>query len=139
MSTLGTELASPPTATQRCPRCRRFRDLAEFSPSQRGVIGRYCKACSNDYRRRNRRARRPPSYVVMHVRIRKHRGPASQYTCWECGERQAMDWAYNHDDPSPVVGKWKGERVVYSIDVMRYRALCRRCHSTLDAKLRSGR
>ena len=76
--------------------------------------------CMNEYRRRQRRAKRPPGYGAMHARITKLRGPARQYRCWESGERQAMDWAFAHDDPEPVIGKWKNERVIYSIDIMRY-------------------
>jgi hypothetical protein len=124
-------------STQRCPRCRQRRDTGQFSPSQVGITGRYCRPCLNEYRRRRRRAKKPPGYAATHLRVNRYRGPASRHVCWDCRQRQARDWSYDHTDELEVIGVWNGRKVAYSLDVMRYRALCRRCHSTLDARRRS--
>jgi hypothetical protein len=133
----GTELTSAPAARQRCPHCRRNRDLDEFSPSQRGVIGRWCRECMNRYRRLRRRAKRPPSYAAVHGRLTRYRGPAGQHTCWNCGERRAEDWCYGHTDPLEIVGTWNGRPAVWSTDLKHYKPLCRRCHRKLDARARN--
>lgn len=67
-------------------------------------------------------------YEAAHAAVRRLRGPASEYRC-ECDRRPALDWAYDHADPSAqrdTAGR------VYSLDPARYRPLCRPCHLRFD-------
>jgi hypothetical protein len=64
-----------------------------------------------------------PSYDVWHNRVRKARGPASDYQCADCGGR-AEDWSTA--DPS-------------SDDVwVRFQPRCRKCHRRYDGALGEG-
>lgn len=70
-----------------------------------------------------------PSYNLMHVRIRRERGPANKFMCIaHCG-RAAEHWAYTHQDPNELVGD---NGYPYSADVMQYQAMCKWCHAFKD-------
>ena len=69
----------------------------------------------------------------MHLRVSRYRGPAKQYQCWDCARIPAQTGPTTTPTDLELIKVRKGRRVAYSIDVMHYRALCRRCHSLLDA------
>lgn len=48
-----------------------------------------------------------------------------------CG-RMANEWAYDHSDPNECVEWIRGKRYPFSLDVGRYRPLCRSCHVSAD-------
>lgn len=74
------------------------------------------------------RWRRPMvGYVSAHQRVARLRGPAAEHRC-PCGAG-ARHWSYDHADPDEVLDP-RGRR--YSLDPMRYLALCIRCHRKLD-------
>lgn len=73
------------------------------------------------------RRRVPILYGSLHARLRAVRGKAATYSCVECRLRQAEDWSYDHSDPNELPG------CPYSLDLFRYRPLCRGCHGKFDA------
>lgn len=75
-----------------------------------------------------------PSYNVTHRRLRRARGPAAAQRCDGCGG-QAHHWSYDHTDPDQVIGNTgDGVVVAYSLDLDRYRPLCRSCHAKDDRR-----
>lgn len=77
-----------------------------------------------------------PSYLSVHKRLARRRGPAKSYPCAAgCGS-QAKQWAYDHTDPNPQVGPMrirdKVFMLTYSLDFSRYMPLCVPCHAKLD-------
>lgn len=70
-----------------------------------------------------------PTYITVHARLRRERGPAKLHTCAHCQQRSAQHWAYNHTDPAPRI-----DRVgcPYSADLDRYIPLCAPCHDRFD-------
>jgi hypothetical protein len=69
-----------------------------------------------------------PTYAGMHQRIKKLRGKASEQCCVQCGS-EASEWAYDHNDPSPVVHEGR----TYSLDPGHYQSMCVPCHRQFDA------
>lgn len=65
---------------------------------------------------------------LIHQRIRRKRGSASQHLCIECGG-PAHHWAYQHNDPD-VLTDPRG--YLYSRNEDCYAPMCRRCHQALD-------
>lgn len=80
----------------------------------------------------DRRAHRPPAatYAAAHDRLRRDRGPATDYPCAApaCAE-QATEWAYDHTDHDALTDS-AGRP--YSLDPRRYRPLCPSCHRRAD-------
>ena len=74
-----------------------------------------------------------PGYSAIHARLRKERGPASDYRCDVCRER-AADWALTAppDDPYLRVDPRTRHSGVYSLNLASYTALCRKHHIELD-------
>lgn len=76
------------------------------------------------------------TYNSVHHRVRRIRGSATEHRC-ECGS-PAVQWAYDHSDPDGLIEtvpttNGQGTKVMpYSLDLARYRPLCRACHSRLD-------
>lgn len=68
------------------------------------------------------------SYNLAHQNVTRSRGKAREHTC-PCGA-PAQDWAYQGSDSEEVDSK--GRR--FSMNADDYEAMCRRCHSRLDAK-----
>lgn len=69
------------------------------------------------------------TYRVLHQRIASARGSASDHTC-PCGA-QAKHWAYQHNDPAPLMDKETG--MSFSPDVHGcYEAMCVPCHWRMD-------
>lgn len=69
------------------------------------------------------------NYDTVHARLRAIHGAANQLSCEHCG-RGAEDWAYDYNDPAE---KWDAVRgMLYSVDLTRYLALCKRCHVRMD-------
>lgn len=68
------------------------------------------------------------TYVSAHFRVRRTKGPASGYTCVQCGGK-ASEWAYDHQDPNEQIEKGKGP---YSTKIDHYRPMCGRCHTRMD-------
>jgi len=72
-----------------------------------------------------------PAYGTVHNRLRREYGPASGYTCVECGA-QADDWSYDHTDPLEVTGLDHGHLRPYSLEPGHYEPRCRSCHKIFD-------
>ncbi|WP_374159098.1 helix-turn-helix domain-containing protein [Mycobacterium sp. G7A2] len=63
-------------------------------------------------------------WTAAHRKLRRLVGPASQYSCVDCGE-QAADWSYRYRT---------GQRYAHSADPADYEPRCRPCHGRHDAK-----
>lgn len=71
-------------------------------------------------------------YNDMHARVRRTRGPASEYTCVGCGNR-ADDWSYDANDPDELVAKeGQAAGMRYSLDPEHYEPRCKKCHTRYD-------
>jgi hypothetical protein len=72
------------------------------------------------------------AYASAHARIRRALGPASAYRCaFGCGDR-AADWALCGElDGLPTEDR-RGHPTPYSLDLARYRPLCRADHTRYD-------
>lgn len=80
-----------------------------------------------------------PSYAVMHMRLRRSRGAASDYPCADCGD-QARDWSLRRDASTSLWGKCnRGYSVEYSTNPDDYEPRCKRCHAKHDADARGVR
>lgn len=75
-----------------------------------------------------------PGYNAMHQRIKKAKGPASEYICVDCGD-PATAWSYDHKDGGQYWQVIPGctEPVPYSIHMEHYQPRCASCHVRLDA------
>jgi hypothetical protein len=78
-------------------------------------------------------------YGAAHDRLRRDRGPASGYTCVDCGN-SAQDWSYNHRDPneyadSRLNGHGTLTQVTYSGDGAYYDPRCKPCHTIFDGAM----
>jgi hypothetical protein len=101
----GCSRGRPKYQWKRCPVCGR---RARIRRDRRSCS----RACGHKLTGAALRAERP-SYDVWHNRVKKVRGPASDYRCIDCGG-QAEDWSTA--DPS-------------SNDVrVRFQPRCRKCH-----------
>lgn len=69
-------------------------------------------------------------YYGVHDRIYSERGPASSYSCIDCGN-QARHWSYDLSDPEPLIDQGG----TFSLDVNRYEPRCVSCHSNHDRNL----
>lgn len=67
------------------------------------------------------------SYIGVHARLLRYRGPARNFSCADCGG-PAMDWSYDHQDPHEK----QGDKGPYSTDLDCYDPRCKRCHIRLD-------
>lgn len=131
---------------KRCSQCKVMKPLAEFT--RRADQGGYryrCHGCDAEYSAARYAARhpgagrfprntgRPPSYGVVHKRVRRERGAATEHVCAAGCGRQAAHWAYDHADPAEVSGPTgRGFVAPYSVDPARYLPLCRPCHTRFD-------
>lgn len=74
-------------------------------------------------------------YTPAHQRVRKLRGRAAEHLCAHCGA-PANDWAYNYEDPSPLVEDVQIRDtivpMVYSLNPDCYIPLCHSCHRNFD-------
>lgn len=78
------------------------------------------------------------TYSGAHRRVRRLRGPASQYLCRHCPQ-QAEQWAYGHLDPNEKMGAVPGgSMLAFSVDPNHYIPLCISCHIALDMKHRKS-
>ena len=76
------------------------------------------------------------SYGGAHQRVRRVRGSASKFSC-ECGNR-ADHWAYDHRDPSELIGESRGYSVPYSADPNHYQPMCASCHMKYDLEFNNS-
>lgn len=65
-----------------------------------------------------------------HRRVRKARGPASDYPCVECGG-PAKEWAYDHLDPD----ERHHPHGPFSLKIEHYQPMCVRCHRHFDGSV----
>jgi hypothetical protein len=70
-------------------------------------------------------------YIGAHMRLRRGRGSARQYSCVEC-RQPAADWAYDYADQNQKSGVHDGRILVYSTDPARYIPMCKSCHKIFD-------
>jgi hypothetical protein len=68
------------------------------------------------------------TYLAMHQRLRKHRGPARTRACFACGA-PARQWSYDHCDPDERVSD---DGLPYSVNLDRYQPRCVPCHKAYD-------
>lgn len=76
----------------------------------------------------------PLTYMAVHQRLRRERGPAREYACHICGQ-PADQWAYDRMDLHAVIGETKygrGDARPYSTDLAHYVPMCQSCHTRLD-------
>jgi hypothetical protein len=76
------------------------------------------------------------SYVATHLRLRKERGPASEYFCVDC-EQSAQEWSYvggAADERTEVIRG--GYEVPYSLDFTKYAPRCVTHHRRFDKYVR---
>lgn len=100
--------------------------------------------CSTHHKRRSRTgdpgdaaiAGPAHTYVGMHLKVARKRGRAADHVCEDCGSG-ATDWAYDHSDPDQLYRPEYGSP--YSLDVDRYRPLCRDCHIAFDLAAKAAK
>lgn len=130
---------------QHCSRCRHFKSLCEFSPSSRGRLGNFCRACHADYqaeRRADPRKRRAAydatnryrervkgDLQVRVDRIKVERG------CVDCGyDTHAVALDFDHlpgfdkaANVSQLVNRCASwERI--RIEISKCEVVCANCH-----------
>lgn len=90
--------------------------------------GSRCQPCTATRKQaiEHTRPAKPKGYHAAHAKVRKVRGPASNYPCIDC-HQPAAEWAMRHD-PSKA-----RERFPFSTNPMDYDAMCKRCHALRDA------
>jgi hypothetical protein len=71
------------------------------------------------------------SYVGAHARVRRTRGPATNYPCTHC-PKGAEHWAYDHEDPRELSETIQGREAKYSANPRHYIPLCVSCHHGFD-------
>lgn len=76
-----------------------------------------------------------PSYAVVHERIRRAWGLASDHPCVNCG-RPADEWSYDGQDPQELHGHNGNEAALaYSLNwVQHYDPRCVSCHRAADTQ-----
>lgn len=142
-------------AQQRCPRCTEHLPLEAFPERYRGKPGNYCTACSRAYKAAYRAAHRKPvvprpvatlpplvnrpakaraitTYDGVHGALIRLYGRAGDHPCTSCAG-PAHDWAYDHSDPHQrLSANANGYLRPYSLDLRKYRPMCRSCHGIAD-------
>lgn len=111
--------------------------LGHHGIEMRGMAASRAVRPASSYALRGPQSRRwaeTVEYAAAHRRVRLLRGRAAEYRCEHCGE-QAEQWAYDHLDPEPLIGK---NLAPYSLDVSRYIPLCRTCHKRFDMSQRAS-
>lgn len=132
-----------------CKGCRRAMSAERYANRSKPCTVRACDGtafgrglCSSHYylaiysgliERQPRALKATVGYVGAHNRVRMAKGFAHQYTC-ECGS-QARDWALQ---PTAVDVLTDEQGQTYSLNVDDYKAMCKPCHNTLDAKTRKA-
>jgi predicted nucleic acid-binding Zn ribbon protein len=111
----GCSRGQPKYQQKRCPVCG---TLTMIRRDRRSCS----RACGYQLVRAARQSQNP-SYAVWHGRVRKARGPASGYTCVDCGN-PAQDWSTVNPSSDDV---WS-----------RFQPLCRRCHRRHDGAVGDG-
>ena len=69
------------------------------------------------------------SYIQAHRKVRKEKGPATDYLCVDCGDN-AHEWSYDYSDPEPLMSGTSA----FSFDVFRYEPRCRICHDAFERR-----
>lgn len=90
--------------------------------------GSRCEDCDTERKLiiEAKRAPKPKGYHAAHARIRRERGPASNYPCiCGCGG-MAAEWALRHGNGPRVAAGW-------SDDPFDYDPMCKSSHSRRDA------
>lgn len=73
-----------------------------------------------------------PTYHGMHIRVRRVRGKASEYTCVDCGG-PAEDWSWVHGCPDAVEQNINGYTVTYCAHLDCFAPRDKKCHRRYDA------
>jgi hypothetical protein len=68
-------------------------------------------------------------YRTIHMRLRHFIGSARTMQCADCGERPAVHWSYDHQDPDE---RMTPDGVPYSIRPDHYQPRCASCHKFYD-------
>jgi hypothetical protein len=68
-------------------------------------------------------------YRTVHMRLRRYIGSARTMQCTDCGERKAVHWSYDHQDPDE---RMTPDGVPYSIKPEHYQPRCASCHQVYD-------
>lgn len=75
-------------------------------------------------------------YSTTHMRTSKIKGAASLNQCDHCHDRQAQQWAYDHEDSDEVTAYIGESLLVFSLDPDHYIPLCIKCHRKFDMRWR---
>lgn len=75
------------------------------------------------------------TYMAVHLRLARDRGPAKNFPCVDCGG-PARTWSYNHQDPDVHVDE---QGRPYSLDQNFYQARCDGCHNLYDNAPKNNR
>lgn len=76
----------------------------------------------------------PASYSAAHGRVRRQRGPASDWRCIQCGA-PAEQWAYRSTNAREIRGTNRaGNPRVWSPDPADYDPMCTPCHAARDGR-----
>lgn len=70
-------------------------------------------------------------YTGAHYRVTAARGLPGQHACAHCSE-VAQEWAYDHEDPDERRNVDSRDDDPFSLDVMHYLPLCKKCHRAFD-------
>jgi hypothetical protein len=68
-------------------------------------------------------------YRTVHMRLRRTIGSARTMQCADCGDRKAVHWSYDHQDPDE---RMSPDGVPYSIKAEHYQPRCASCHKFYD-------
>lgn len=68
-------------------------------------------------------------YRTIHQRLKRIIGSARTMQCADCGERPAVHWSYDHQDPDE---RTSPDGVPYSIKPNYYQPRCASCHKFYD-------
>lgn len=72
------------------------------------------------------------AYRSMHSRLRRWRGPASDFVCVDCKTKQAREWSYDRTGIEEMTEDVNGVTIRYSLDLDSYSPRCSTCHHAHD-------
>lgn len=74
------------------------------------------------------------TYELVHLRLKKRRGPASTFRCVTC-DGPAQQWAYDHQDLNE---KHSDKGYAFSVNPDHYQPMCVPCHKRFDTNHRDA-
>lgn len=126
-----------------CIKCGVEKPLSEYYIGKKMKDG-HLNTCKECFKAQvlSRYTRRPPrprqeevTYIGMHKRVVREKGPACTHKCVDC-DKQAKDWSYNNNGSKKRYAENNGKTIEYSLDANDYDPRCRACHLKFDQPLR---